>query len=92
MLDKRLFKGDSLAQDQADLEAPPVTLDDLDEELAKKLRENKSGNVLASISVQPPAAPASQSFPTLWKQTAASRIETSISSRFPSIPPMIKRR
>jgi peroxiredoxin len=42
---KWLFKGDSVAKDQANWEAIPVTLDDLDEALAKKLRENKSGNV-----------------------------------------------
>jgi peroxiredoxin len=42
---KWLFKGDSVAEDQKAWEAIPVTLDDLDEALAKKLRENKSGNV-----------------------------------------------
>ncbi|MFM2196834.1 MAG: hypothetical protein RLZZ505_266 [Verrucomicrobiota bacterium] len=42
---KWLFKGDSVVQEQKEWEAKPVTLDDLDEALAKKLRENKSGNV-----------------------------------------------
>jgi peroxiredoxin len=42
---KWLFKGDSVAQDQKEWEEKPVTLDDLDEALAKKLRDNKSGNV-----------------------------------------------
>lgn len=42
---KWLFKGDNVAKDQKAWEAKPVTLDDLDEALAKKLRENKSGNV-----------------------------------------------
>ena len=42
---KWLFKGDSVIQEQKDWEEKPVTLEDLDEDLAKKLRENKSGNV-----------------------------------------------
>ena len=42
---KWLFKGDSVTQEQKEWEEKPVTLDDLDEALAKKLRENKSGNV-----------------------------------------------
>lgn len=42
---KWLFKGDSVAKEQKEWESKPVTLDDLDEALAKKLRENKSGNV-----------------------------------------------
>lgn len=42
---KWLFKGDSVEKEQVEWEAKAVTLDDLDEELAKKLRENKSGNV-----------------------------------------------
>lgn len=42
---KWLFKGDSVAQEQKEWEAKPVTLDELDEALAKKLLENKSGNV-----------------------------------------------
>jgi peroxiredoxin len=42
---KWLFKGDSVAKEQEEWEAKPVTLDNLDEALAKKLRENKSGNV-----------------------------------------------
>lgn len=42
---KWLFKGDNVAKDQKAWEAKPVTLNDLDEALAKKLRENKSGNV-----------------------------------------------
>ena len=42
---KWLFKGDSVAQEQKEWEEKPVTLDDLDEALAKKLRANKSGNV-----------------------------------------------
>jgi peroxiredoxin len=42
---KWLFKGDSVAEEQKKWEAKPVTLDDLDEALAKKLAENKSGNV-----------------------------------------------
>lgn len=42
---KWLFKGNSVAAEQKAWEEKPVTLDDLDEDLAKKLRENKSGNV-----------------------------------------------
>ena len=42
---KWLFKGDSVAEDQKAWEAKEVTLGDLDEELAKKLAANKSGNV-----------------------------------------------
>ena len=42
---KWLFKGDSVAKEQKEWEEKPVTLDDLDEALARKLRENKSGNV-----------------------------------------------
>jgi peroxiredoxin len=42
---KWLFKGDSVTQEQKEWEEKPVTLDDLDEALAKKLRDNKSGNV-----------------------------------------------
>ena len=42
---KWLFKGDSVAEEQKEWEAKPVTLDDLNETLAKQLRANKSGNV-----------------------------------------------
>ena len=42
---KWLFKGDSVAKEQKDWEEKPVSLDNLDEALAKKLRDNKSGNV-----------------------------------------------
>lgn len=42
---KWLFKGDSVAEEQKAWEGKPVTLDALDENLAKTLRENKSGNV-----------------------------------------------
>ncbi|MDE0835955.1 MAG: redoxin domain-containing protein [Akkermansiaceae bacterium] len=42
---KWLFKGNSVAKEQKAWETKPVTLDDLDEALAKTLRENKSGNV-----------------------------------------------
>jgi len=42
---KWLFKDGSVAKDQEAWEAIPVTLDELDEPLAKKIRENKSGNV-----------------------------------------------
>jgi thiol-disulfide isomerase/thioredoxin len=42
---KWLFKGDSVAKEQKEWEEKPVTLDDLDEALARKLRENKSRNV-----------------------------------------------
>ncbi|QTN34244.1 redoxin family protein [Akkermansiaceae bacterium] len=42
---KWLFKGNSVEQDQKAWEEKAVTLDDLDESLAKALRENKSGNV-----------------------------------------------
>ncbi len=42
---KWLFKGDSVAEDQEAWEAKPVTLDDLNETIAKQLRANKSGNV-----------------------------------------------
>jgi len=40
-----LFKVNSVAKAQTDWEAKPVTLDKLDEALAKKLRKNESGNV-----------------------------------------------
>jgi len=42
---KWLFKGDSVAKDQKEWESKPVTLDELNADLAKKLRDNKSGNV-----------------------------------------------
>lgn len=42
---KWLFKKNTVAQDQKAWEARPVTLDKLDEALAKKLRQNESGNV-----------------------------------------------
>ncbi len=42
---KWLFKGDSVAEEQKSWQEKAVTLDDLDENLAKTLRENKSGNV-----------------------------------------------
>lgn len=42
---KWLFKVNSVAKTQTDWEAKPVTLDKLDEALAKKLRKNESGNV-----------------------------------------------
>jgi peroxiredoxin len=42
---KWLFKVNSVAKAQTDWEAKPVTLDKLDEALAKKLRKNESGNV-----------------------------------------------
>jgi peroxiredoxin len=42
---KWLFKGDSVAEEQKAWEEKPVTLGDLDETLAIRLRENKSGNV-----------------------------------------------
>jgi peroxiredoxin len=42
---KWLFKGDSVAADQKRWEERPVTLDDLDADLAAKLRANDSGNV-----------------------------------------------
>ncbi|MES2981433.1 MAG: redoxin domain-containing protein [Verrucomicrobiota bacterium] len=42
---KWLFKDSSVAKEQKEWEEMPVTLDELDEPLAKKLRENKSGNV-----------------------------------------------
>jgi peroxiredoxin len=42
---KWLFKDASVAKEQKEWEEKPVTLDELDEALAKKLRENKSGNV-----------------------------------------------
>lgn len=42
---KWLFKGDSVAKDQKTWENLPVTLDKLDEELAKKIRANTAGNV-----------------------------------------------
>lgn len=42
---KWLFKKDSVAQDQEAWEQKPVTLEGLDEKLAKKLRKNDSGNV-----------------------------------------------
>jgi len=42
---KWLFKGDSVAEEQKAWEEKPVTLDNLDESLAKTLRKNGSGNV-----------------------------------------------
>lgn len=42
---KWLFKGNSVEKEQKAWEEMPITLDELDEPLAKKLRENKSGNV-----------------------------------------------
>jgi len=42
---KWLFKDGSVATDQKAWEAKPVTLEELDENLAKKLRKNESGNV-----------------------------------------------
>lgn len=42
---KWLFKDGSVAEEQKAWEEKEVTLDELDESLAKKLRENKSGNV-----------------------------------------------
>ncbi|MFK7851521.1 MAG: redoxin domain-containing protein [Akkermansiaceae bacterium] len=42
---KWLFKDGSVAKDQKAWEEKEVTLDDLDEALAKKIRANKSGNV-----------------------------------------------
>ncbi|MBC7980136.1 MAG: redoxin domain-containing protein [Armatimonadetes bacterium] len=42
---KWLFKGSTVVAEQKSWEGRPVTLDDLDEDIAKKLRENKSGNV-----------------------------------------------
>jgi thiol-disulfide isomerase/thioredoxin len=42
---KWLFKGNSVAEEQKAWEEKPVTLGELDEALAKTLRENKSGNV-----------------------------------------------
>ncbi|MCW1884499.1 redoxin domain-containing protein [Luteolibacter flavescens] len=42
---KWLWKKDEVAADQKNWEAKPVTLEKLDVETAKKLRENKSGNV-----------------------------------------------
>ena len=42
---KWLFKAESVVKEQKAWEEMPVTLDELDETLAKKIRENKSGNV-----------------------------------------------
>ncbi len=42
---KWLFKAESVVKEQKAWEEMPVTLDELDEALAKKIRENKSGNV-----------------------------------------------
>lgn len=42
---KWLFKAESVVKEQKAWEEMPVTLDELNEELAKKIRENKSGNV-----------------------------------------------
>lgn len=42
---KWLFKGNSVADEQKAWEEKPVTLDELDENLAISLRQNKSGNV-----------------------------------------------
>jgi peroxiredoxin len=42
---KWLFKAESVATEQKAWEEKIVTLEDIDEDLAKKLRENKSGNV-----------------------------------------------
>jgi peroxiredoxin len=42
---KWLFKAESVVKEQKAWEEKTVTLDELDEELAKKIRQNKSGNV-----------------------------------------------
>ncbi|MFD2257101.1 redoxin domain-containing protein [Luteolibacter algae] len=42
---KWLFKEDTVAKDQKEWEQKPVSLDEMDEALAKRIRENKSGNV-----------------------------------------------
>ncbi len=62
---KWLFKGDSVAKEQAEWEAKPVTLDDLDEALAKKLRENKSGNVRVINFWSTTCGPCVAEFPSL---------------------------
>ena len=62
---KWLFKGDSVAKEQKEWEAKPVTLDSLDEALAKKLRENKSGNVRVINFWSTTCGPCVAEFPAL---------------------------
>jgi peroxiredoxin len=62
---KWLFKGDSVAKEQEEWEAKPITLDDLDEALAKKLRENKSGNVRVINFWSTTCGPCVAEFPAL---------------------------
>ena len=62
---KWLFKGDSVAKEQEAWEAKPVTLDSLDEALAKKLRENKSGNVRVINFWSTTCGPCVAEFPAL---------------------------
>ncbi len=62
---KWLFKGDSVAQEQKEWEAKPVTLDGLDEALAKKLRENQSGNVRVINFWSTTCGPCVAEFPAL---------------------------
>lgn len=62
---KWLFKGDSVAEEQEKWEEKPVTLDDLDEALAKKLRENKSGNVRVINFWSTTCGPCVAEFPAL---------------------------
>lgn len=62
---KWLFKADSVIKDQKAWEAMPVTLDELDEPLAKKIRENKSGNVRVINFWSTTCGPCVAEFPSL---------------------------
>ncbi len=62
---KWLVKGDSVTQEQKEWEAKPVTLGGLDEGLAKKLRENKSGNVRVINFWSTTCGPCVAEFPAL---------------------------
>ncbi len=62
---KWLFKAANVAADQKSWEARPVTVADLDGELAKKLRENKSGNVRLINFWSTTCGPCVKEFPDL---------------------------
>ena len=62
---KWLFKGDSVAEEQKEWEAKPVTLDDLNETIAKQLRANKSGNVRVINFWSTTCGPCVAEFPAL---------------------------
>lgn len=62
---KWLFKGDSVAEEQKEWEAKPVTIDDLNETIAKQLRVNKSGNLRVINFWSTTCGPCVAEFPAL---------------------------